>query len=225
MKKSVVLDGFHEASIDFPPTFKYDVQRSRRPNRSKILRPEKQISLQMDEGQAEVVEEEATDVASLSSASTHSKVAVEQAWEDVSNQTGPSTPNLVESDRKLLMTNNGTKQSRSKWLSILSPSIVTTPRLPRFSHIDPLASPLSPSMPHPTPSSLSPQSVTTLKIITAKKRFRPPPMVLTPSSVSQNSIIDGDPEEEKGVYDTSSKQRVPSWSVKHSTAVCILLIR
>jgi len=223
MKKGAAFDGFHEAPIDFPPTFKYDVQRTRRPKRLKTLRPGKQFPFQIDRDQAEVVEyggDEAADVVSLSSTSTHSRTMVEQAW-DVSNQAEPPTPNLVESNRIGL---NSTKLSKPKWLSILSPSVVTTPRLPRFLHPDSLTS--SPVTPHTTLSSLFPESVTTVKNIPAKKRFiRPPPMILTPSSASQGSFFDGDLEEDKGVYDSSSKQRVPSWSVTRSTAFYISLIR
>ncbi len=218
MKKGTLFEGFHEAPINFPPTFKYDVLRTRRPNHSssKLMLPDDQSQHPQVEGRdIEGVEDEVgegTDAASIISSITSvvSRAATEPGVED--DYFRASSPTVVTSTNKLPVTNSQ-KKHKGKWLSLLSPSFVPSPKLLRFQHAESLASPSTPLTPSSV-FSVSPQSATSLRSDTSKKRFlRPPPMILLNPSASQNSVVDKVIEGKRGVYDTSSKKRVPSWRV------------
>ena len=218
MKKGALFEGFHEAAINFPPTFKYDVSRTRRPMRSsKLMPPDDQSQHPQVEGRdvegAEDTVDEGTDAASIVSSimSVISRAATEPGVED--DYFRASSPTVVTSTNKLLLTTNSQKKHKGKWLSLLSPSFGPSPKLLRFQHAESLASPSTPLTPSSV-ISVSPQSATSLRSETSKKRFiRPPPMILLNPSASQNSVVDEVIVGRRGVYDTSSKKRVPSWRV------------
>ena len=206
MKQGDFIDGFREGPINFPPTFKYDVSRPSK--RRKRLRPEGQSP--PAEGYAELAEDdidEATDRISLaSSVTTVNSRAISESGVDGYFPAVPST--IISSNSKKIT-------GRPKWLSLLSPSFATSPKFSKFQSFEPRRVGLStPSTPN-SALSISQQSATTPKTPNSiKKRFlRPPPLISANFSVSQSSIQDEAVEEEKGIYDTSSKKRVPSWFV------------
>lgn len=205
MKKGGAFDGFHEAPIDFAPTFKYDV--SRRPKVRKRLSPQGQSPMpHAGVRQAEMAEEdvdEGTDLVSLSSVTTdNSRTLSESEYFRVL----PSSSTIASSNGR----NGDNTKVKPRWLSLLSPSFATSPKFSKFQTnlSSQVGTPTNPN----APLSASPESATTPKSAKFVKRFlRPPPMINL--SVSQSTIQDEFDEEGKGVYDTSSKKRVPSWLV------------
>lgn len=217
MKKGTLFEGFHEAPINFPPTFKYDVSHKRRPkpSSSKFIRSDQSQHLQVDERVVEGLEDEmdeGMDAASIVSSimSVVSRAATDPGVRDDYCQASASAPTVVTSTNELSNTTSSRKKHKGKWLSILSPSFVSSPKLPKFQHAESLASPSTPVTPI-LAFSVSPQSVTSLKSDTSKRFLRPPPMILVNPSASQSSPVVEAMQEKKGVYDTSSKKRVPSW--------------
>lgn len=211
MKRGVFFDRFCEAPINFPPTFKYDVSRPTK--RRKRLFPEGQSPIVLEGRQVEMEDDmdEATDLISLASSATtvNSRAISESEAVDGYFPAVPSKSSIISSSGK-----NFT--GRPKWLSILSPSLVMSPKSSKFPHFETRQMDLlTPTTPNSVLPTISPQSATTPKTSNLiKKRFlRPPPLISANFIVSQSSIQDETIEEEKGVYDTSSKKRVPSWLV------------
>lgn len=208
MTKGAFFDGFREAPITFPPTFKYDV--SRHSKRRKCLPPEDQQPLpQAEQRQSEIIDDdvdEATDLVSLASSviTINSTVLSESELADDYFHVIPSNSTIPSNGKKL--------KGKPKWLSLLSPSFVTSPKFSMLQPFEPLRTgSLTPTTPN-TAFSVSPQPTTmSIPPKSVKKLFlRPSPMILSNFSLTQsNEIV----EEEKGVYDTSSKKRVPSWLV------------
>lgn len=232
MKQGKSFSGFNEAPINFPPTFKYDVLRTLK--RSKRTGPK---HLQLGDQATPLLEieepDELDDVdddgegASLVSSAMTSVIShpnTEPGMEDDTYfYTLPSTPTGAS---KVSVVSSATNKARAKWLSLLSPSLGNPPNKSlKLKQSEPWAVP-SPT----TPNRLAPSSPLTPNISntsseTGKRRFlRPPPMVLVNSAGPQQSdaVL-----EEKGVYDSSHKKRVPSWygtqnkKYKKSTALII----
>jgi hypothetical protein len=211
MKKGAFFDGFREGPINFPPTFKYDV--SRPVKRRKRSRPEDQSPLSLTgDRQAELAEDDVDDVVSLTSSVTtvNSRGISEAGLVDDYFRAVPSSSTIASSNSKKLDGFTG-----RKWLSLLSPSFATSPKFAKFQSSEPRQmSSLTPTTPNAV-LSISPQFPTTPKTANPiKKRFlRPPPLISANFSASQSSIQDEIVDDGKGVYDTSSKKRVPSWLV------------
>uniref|UniRef100_A0A8H8CKZ1 Inositol polyphosphate-related phosphatase domain-containing protein n=1 Tax=Psilocybe cubensis TaxID=181762 RepID=A0A8H8CKZ1_PSICU len=219
MKKGDYFKGFSEAPINFPPTFKYDVlrtlKRSKTSSRSKLslLGERSGHVAEVDERETEETEDEDVEGASLASSavtSTVSRPATENGQEDEAYfYTSASSPTSVPSEKESVASPKLTK-AKVKWLSILSPSLTAFPgKLSKSRNSDRHVLP-------PTPTTAtrsvpqSPLRVTTPEA--GKRRFlRPPPMILVNSSGSQVTPTDDAGVEEKGVYDSSHKKRVPSW--------------
>jgi len=222
MKKNAFFAGFHEAPINFPPTFKYDVlrtlKRSKRTS-SKVSRIGDQTPLTEAEERDNEDDEDDEGASLLSSAiSTVSKPPTEPGNDnDTYFYTSPSTPTVGTSTSKVSIASTGASKAKAKWLSLLSPSLGGTPKLPKPKHAESWASgPLTPKTPMSPllipPSPLSSSHPNTPDV--GKRRFlRPPPMILLNVSGSQNSIAEDADTDEKGVYDSSNKKRVPSWYV------------
>ncbi|KAF9523548.1 Endonuclease/exonuclease/phosphatase [Crepidotus variabilis] len=230
-KKAGEFEGFHEAPINFPPTFKYDVlrtlKRSKRSD-SKASNVGDQTPFTDDEGHRtgdRPDDDEGTDAAS-SMSSIHSRDSEAEPEEGyfqrpaVGTPATPATPTIITSTSKVSVgtAGSGLPKSKAKWMSILSPSF-GSPKLLKFKHSESWAGQLSPSTPNSAafpPSPLSANTITTpqsASVATPRRKFlRPPPMVLVSSSgVSQNSMMEETIDGEKIVYDSSSKKRVPSW--------------
>jgi hypothetical protein len=156
--------------------------------------------------------DEATDAISLVSSVTtdNSGALSESGLVDDYFRSVPSNSSITSNSKKL-----DNVKGKPKWLSLLSPSFATSPKISKFQSFESRqVGSLTPTTPN-TAFSTSPQSATTPKTANpVKKRFlRPPPMILANFSASQSSIQEETAEREKGVYDTSSKKRVPSWLV------------
>ncbi|KAJ3509060.1 hypothetical protein NLJ89_g5423 [Agrocybe chaxingu] len=223
MKKGSFFDGFHEAPIDFPPTFKYDVLRTlKRAKRSssKLSRAgdsttklaeveERGLEENEDEGD----EDEGASLVSSAMTSLNSKPATEPGNdEDAYFQASPSTPTVMTSTSKVSLVSTGANKAKVKWLSILSPSF--SPKH-KTKHGEPWGAPGTPVTPNylipPSPLSARPPISASES---SKKRFlRPPPMILVSSNSSggNETVAEEEVVEEKGVYDSSHKKRVPSW--------------
>ncbi|CAA7265565.1 unnamed protein product [Cyclocybe aegerita] len=223
MKTGSFFDGFNEAPIDFPPTFKYDVLRTlKRPKRSssKLSRAgdsstklaeveERGFEENDDEGD----EDEGASLMSSAMTSLNSKPATEPGNdEDAYFHASPSTPTAMASTSKVSLAPTGASKAKVKWLSILSPSF--SPKL-KTKHGEPWGAPGTPVTPNqlipPSPLSAHPPISAS---DSSKRRFlRPPPMILVSSNSSggQETLAEEEVVEEKGVYDSSHKKRVPSW--------------
>jgi len=217
MKQGKIFNGFNEAPINFPPTFKYDVLRGLK--RSKRTGPK---PLQLGGRSTPLLEIEEPDDpddvdddgegASLVSSAMTSVIShpnTEPGMEDDAYfYTLPSTPTGATSASKVSVVSGAANKARAKWLSLLSPSFGNPPNIKslKLKHSDP--SPTTPGHLVP-PSPLTPNTSNTSSE-TGKRRFlRPPPMVLVNSLAGpqqSDAVL-----EEKGVYDSSHKKRVPSW--------------
>jgi hypothetical protein len=225
--------GFQEATIDFPPTFKYDVLRtlslSRRHKHHgstrKLLDDKSQRLRSPDEKEldaleTEDVEEAAGDAASMASTfatSVHSRAGTDREIEDDDYfHASPSSQTMATSTSKISVAD----KAKVKWMSLISPlsSGVTTPstKLLRskskvtsgaHSSVDVTSDAVSIHL-LPPGRSLSSERVD-------KTYLRPPPMIFV-SSTKSSIPSDEEDADGRGVYDSSHKQRVPSWYVVSS---------
>ena len=220
MKEGTVLDGFNEGLIDFPPTFKYDVLRiSKRSKRqtSKVNRLDPAGSrsarlTELEERDIEETEEEDVECTSLASSMTtsfNSRPTTEPGIrEDNSFHRLPATPRKATSSDKTSALLSIASKTKEKWLTLLSPlspSFATPPSKPpkgKQVNVWPqIHSPPSPlRIPHTGPSSDSNFHV--IPNEDRRGRFVNP---------SVSGFISELQMEEKGVYDSSNKRRVPSW--------------
>jgi hypothetical protein len=217
MKQGKFFNGFNEAPINFPPTFKYDVLRTlKRSKRPKPLQLGDQSTpvLEIEEpDEPDDVDDDGEGASLISSAMTSviSHPNTEPGVEDDTYfYTLPSTPTGATSASKVSVVSSAANKARAKWLSLLSPSFGNPPnkflKLKQSEHWA-IPSPTTPSR-LPPPSPLTP-NISNTSSEAGKRRFlRPPPMVLVNSAGPQQSDA---VSEEKGVYDSSHKKRVPSW--------------
>ncbi|KAF8905008.1 hypothetical protein CPB84DRAFT_1845100 [Gymnopilus junonius] len=220
MKEGKIFSGFHEAPIHFPPTFKYDVlrtlkssKRSRSSSRGVNNGELPGHLLEIDEREMDETEDEFEDVDRASQASSYvtsrvSQPPVEPWTEDDSYFYAPHPTH----DLNRAAGSPTSARPKVKWLSILSPSFITPPdKMHKAKSAYHRAQPPTPisaiSSISPSPSvSNHPSELATPR----KCSLRPSPLVLVNSIELQNKPHHG-AEEEKGVYDSSSKKRVPSW--------------
>lgn len=223
--------GFQEATIDFPPTFKYDVLRtlslSRRHKRhgstrkipdDKSPRVRSPDQKELDALETEDVEEEAAgeaaSMASTFATSVHSRAGTDREIEDDDYfHASPSSQTMATSTSKISVAD----KAKVKWMSLispLSPGVVTSPtKLLRskskasygaHSMVDVTSDAVSLNLLPPGRSSSSER--------VDKTYLRPPPMILV-SSTRSSLPSDEEDADGRGVYDSSHKQRVPSWYV------------
>ena len=217
------LPGFHEGPIDFPPTFKYDVlrtvRRSKRASTKRLLIGDSSERVLEVEDEPHIEIEEAEDDmeggSMLSSAVTsmNSRSGTEPGLEYESDfYYSPSPEQRIDSASSASIAVMGVKKARLKILSLLSPSLSSADKIlkakRRSDSLAPPPSPFSPvrtSSPSPVASRDSSEPV----------KKRPPPMVLLSRSkdTQRNTSLEELALEDRGVYDSSSKKRVPSWYV------------
>ncbi|KAI0346200.1 DNase I-like protein [Trametopsis cervina] len=262
--------GFEEAPIDFPPTFKYDVLRSKRSKRaSKRISKSPLEGPQLHEKRPNEIEEklheqddddsddepeadgEATSMASTAwtlqtrytTDGEDKDVEVEEYFPSVPNRANPGTPRIID-DAKVL-SSTAVHKAKAKWISLISkpnspmrkwhkakhthghdrpqtpvsPSFVTSTSLP-FSPPEPPRF-VAVTLP-PTPAEdqepqigkpLDDQLLKPTRSVGSSEQARSttPPAGRSVSTKTSQSNEKSDEEEEKGVYDSSHKQRVPSW--------------
>ncbi|KAI5981953.1 DNase I-like protein [Pisolithus albus] len=213
------FSGFHEASIDFPPTFKYDVV-----GRSKTKRLRSKRTITDREGDSHEAEKENMDeeenmadgdceARSLSSSAwtLHSRGVTSTSDPDEEDYVAAVSPGPIVNDSFQTPLLN---KARARWKALLSPSIITSP----------VASPvvrwLRPKngLPEPQPPSLDPSledaPVGGSEFVPRRNGLLQPPQkehATRPMSrgISVKSLPDQpDEADDKAVYDSSHKQRV-----------------
>jgi hypothetical protein len=227
MKEGTVLNGFNEGLIDFPPTFKYDVLRtSKRSKRQtpKINRldPAGRRSArltELDEIDMEETEEEDVEGDSLASSmmtSFNSRLTTEPGMQEkYSFHASPLMPPTATSSNKPSALLNVASRAKAKWLTLLSPlssSFTTPPSKPPKGVWPQILSPPSPSLRIFHTGLSSDPNFNVVPNEDARRRFlRPSPLNLVNPSGSGFISEDEPQTEDKGVYDSSHKRRVPSW--------------
>ncbi|KAF8199503.1 inositol polyphosphate phosphatase [Pholiota molesta] len=212
--------GFHEAPITFPPTFKYDVLRSirhsRRSGSKHHARADDRFALvpeveERDNQDDDDADDDGISVTSTATGATsmHSQVVSDPVTDDLRSLSSlPTTPTTrVNSPSKVSISSVGAHKAKLKLLSLLSPSFSNSNHKLLRAKSNPDGStpptPTRPALASPSPLEASlPASM-----LENGKKARPPPMILVKSATH---LQDDDPIE-KGVYDSSSKKRVPSW--------------
>ncbi|KAF8501421.1 DNase I-like protein, partial [Russula emetica] len=235
MRNGQAFVGFREAIINFPPTFKYDVLRTTRHKhrRSKQahavvgvvapLSPEPaDAGEQRDlEGNGEVSSEDDTELASVVSSGTTTYSQRDQ-MSDEDNESGGETDYLrrrmsyPQRSGGLVkrISVSAAQRAKSKWAELIN--------APSSQHF---VRPRRANTPAPQfrANSKSPRSVQTTPLLGRRSTSsidQPPDGILGSSpplrgrvQPSLSFVGDGTAETDydKGVYDSSSKQRVPSW--------------
>jgi hypothetical protein len=227
LKEGTVLNGFNEGRIDFPPTFKYDVLRTskrfkRQTAKVNRLDPAERHSArltELDERDIEETEEEDVEGASLASSmmtSFNSRPTTEPGMQE--ENSSPEIPPTTTSSNKRSALLNVASRAKAKWLNLLSPSYpsFTTPpsKSPKGKQDNvwpQIFSPPSPSFRIFQTGLSSDPNFNVVPNEDARRRFlRPSPLNLVNPSGS-GFISEGLQTEDKGVYDSSHKRRVPSW--------------
>ena len=227
MKEGTILNGFNEGRIDFPPTFKYDVLRTSKRSKRQLpkvnrLDPVGRRSArltELDERDIEETDEEDAEGASMASSmmtSFNSRPTTEPGMqEENSFHTLPPTATSSNKPSALL---NVASRAKGKWLNLLSPlspSFTTPPIKPPKGKQDnvwpQILSPPSPSLRLFHTGLSSDPNFNVIPNEDARRRFlRPSPLNLV--NPSGSGFIGEEPQtEDKGVYDSSHKRRVPSW--------------
>lgn len=252
MQHRDALPGFHEADIDFPPTFKYDVLRTLKRPRSKTFRSVQRdrvltVNPLMEEPEVHLGDVDAgvengdvygdnDDAGSLASSNTASlnyrqlseREPVEDDYFSRIHVLRASTGNLVQKVKTMA----AAQKAKTKWLTRGSPvppahlsnnKSISSPMLSqgRSKWGDRLKKssregfdgkktpPLSSKMTSATPLTLDTSSTKSSTVSKSIDRsLLGPPFLRTDQS---KSTSDGETDEDRGVYDSSSKKRVPSW--------------
>ncbi|KAK7032983.1 carbohydrate-binding module family 5 protein [Favolaschia claudopus] len=217
--------GFNEAPIDFPPTFKYDVLRTLKSKHKSRWRTPGADSAhrltEVDEHADELDHEDGEDsdhdgdremeAVSLSSSaytSMHSRHGTD-GDDDYFNPSPSSNAisNFSSPGSRISIPAVALHKAKAKWLSILSP---TSPHSPtswfktRQGRQTPAVSP------SPTQDKFDSSERRSLETSVHASILRPSLKRLS-STKSSVASDDEDQEDDKGVYDSSSKKRVPSW--------------
>ena len=231
MKNSDTFAGFHEAPINFPPTFKYDVLRSlkysKRSSSRRSRLDERSIQIaEKEERERETQDEDGDeDAASIVSTATgvtsvNSQSAPEREINNPEYLSSlPPTPVTARarSTSIIPITPTSVRKAKAKFLSLLSPSLANasdnqmkTKSTPDLLTVPSPTAPMSRVPPSPLARRISPKIPGVFK-----KSHRPAPMILVNSPDSpyaqQTGLVEDVVAAEKGVYDSSSKKRVPSW--------------
>lgn len=223
MQNEQAFVGFDEAPINFPPTFKYDVLRTIKRSKSKRVKyagdntltlvevEERDHELDDEDGEEAEGEGEAASMASSAFTSLHSRATTEHDAGSYDYFSRPkasraSTGNLVNK----VWAATAAHKAKAKWMGLLSPGTPgrsTNPSTPspkrwsnklRRSSLDDVRD--AAKTPSVNPDSSSTKS--TLPGTTRVDCGSNPVITLTEEEIE---------EDDRGVYDTSSKKRVPSW--------------
>lgn len=267
MKKGEAFTGFSEASINFPPTFKYNVMKSVKRDKSlyskelgRALGSKRWLAQRSNQNLTEVQEtgdEHAQQAAedergasmdadednrsivstAVSATSTQSRVAGNGAASDNDGYFAPSTsprPSTRTDDSNPPASNNITAgkiliakaalKAKAKWISIVRPNV---PRRPIARSVSKRSQQSASSASFPQLRSRRAnsdgasafrgaasaielgRSHRELRRMSSKRSSKSAKSSKKPASAkgTEGTVQDSDP----GVYDTSSKQRVPSW--------------
>lgn len=225
--------GFNEGPIDFPPTFKYDVLRTLKKAKRKSARinhwkhsdkppslneaEEKELEdLDDDDGEEEDVEEAAS-VSSSVWTSMHSRAGTDVDDEEYFHA---STSQGLSAHGSKAVLSHAAHKAKEKWIALISPSAPTSPAGKWFRSRNSILgqSPKDPPVsfdviPNTPPMFVSDHPKSDLG---QNALLRPPGVSRSGSTKSflhSEAEGDKDDDEDKGVYDSSHKKRVPSWYV------------
>ncbi|KAG6877511.1 hypothetical protein C0993_006460 [Termitomyces sp. T159_Od127] len=226
MKDDKVFNGFKEAAINFPPTFKYDVLRTlknskrqksplgrwQRPHgRSRSLsevdkKEIEELEKKEEEEEAEVEGEEATSMASSFCTSTHSR-ATDCDPEDEDLCMSPSSQTMTSFTSKTSVAAAAHKV-KTRWLPFLSSFRQKSQQAQPHDNVAPKA--------HSSIDMTSNGSVLPVAALdpinpVEETHLQPPQTIFVNSTKSSLPRGEEDNHYDKGVYDSSHKKRVPSW--------------
>jgi hypothetical protein len=241
MANGLAFVGFQEATIDFPPTFKYDVLRtlslhrrhrrhgsSRKHPEERAQRLESPDEKEPEHLEAEDMEEEAegeaASMASTFASSMHSKAGTDRDIDDDYFHASPSSQTMSTSNSKASVVAEKAKVKLMSLISPLSAAAVTSPtKLLRSKHKVMYAAHSSVDLTSDAVSAhlLPPGQSSSLEAVD-RANLRPPPMIFVSSTKSTlpSDDEDGDGKVVYGVYDSSHKKRVPSWYVSIVMSGC-----
>ncbi|KAH6909187.1 hypothetical protein BKA70DRAFT_1277736 [Coprinopsis sp. MPI-PUGE-AT-0042] len=192
------FSGFKEAPIDFAPTFKYDVLRT-------LKRP-KVVEDGEDEDDGESISSASTSYTRNTELEVNSPATMFNA--------SPTTPIIASSSKVSLGHVVSANRARFKLLSLQSPLAKLQKRRGTLDSQagTPTSAVESPHGGFPfleTP----PRTSAPLQDVAHSDYLEPPPKIKVESVVSNmtNPSQDNTGVDDKGVYDSSSKKRVPSW--------------
>ncbi|KAH9988985.1 hypothetical protein BJV77DRAFT_1018835 [Russula vinacea] len=242
MRNGQAFVGFHEATINFPPTFKYDVLRTIRHRRRRSKHAQAAVGVvaslsqepddageqpelegHHDCGRSEVSSEDDTNGELASVISSGTTYSHRDQLSDEDNDSGAESDYLR---RRMALPQRGgalvkrismsaAQRAKSKWAELIhAPSSqrlvrspwVNTPTIQvRGNSRSPRSVPTTPLLGRRSTSSTDhpPDGVLASASPLMRARVQPSP------SLIGNGIADT--ECDRGVYDSSSKQRVPSW--------------
>jgi len=211
MKEGKFIPGFNEASINFPPTFKYDVLRPSKKTRSFSSREisigeasESHIEGEGEDTEVDTCEEDRLSIGSSTVTSIPSRSNLESG-------AGPSSLTPTGSSINHTPTNFASKPKHT-WISLLSPSFASSQNK-FFKNRGPT------TWNHPSPVEVLPSPLNSSfgakpsKDAPKKRILRPPPIILINSGDKDGHSPSDFAFPKKGVYDSSHKKRVPSWYV------------
>lgn len=229
------FSGFHEASIDFPPTFKYDVVGRSKTKRLRSKRTIADREADSHETEKENMDEEENmadgdcEARSLSSSAwtLHSRGVTSTSDPDEEDYAAVVSSGPITNDSFQTPLVTAAHKAKARWKALLSPSIITSPvASPVARWLRPkngLPEPVPPSSPiirKQSPSldpSLEDDLVGGSDLVPRRNGLLQPPQkehAIRPISrgISVKSLPDQpDEADDKAVYDSSHKQRVPSW--------------
>lgn len=242
METNSTFSGFKEAPINFPPTFKYDVvsrskTKRRRSRRSPIDGNETEREGGEEEENGDDAEGESRSLAS-SRWTSHSKGIASEPEDDDYFTTLNANPTIGEGGHVALAAAAAAQKAKAKWKALLSPSTVSqSPALPIAKWLrnkrglrDVIPRSKSPGIvvEHPESSVPSAEDLPSSPIDCPSEtsRLLEPPIkqhILIPRPSSRGFSTKSAPstpieplhsdEDDIAVYDSSHKQRVPSWLV------------
>jgi len=228
MKEERAFVGFSEAPINFAPTFKYDVLRSLKRIRRKQAKldknkkngdsyrqltevEEKEIE-ELEQEEARAMEElngEGASVISSAWTSVRSRVTGERD-EDEDFYSSTSVQPVASSQSKSSIAKHAAQKAKAKWVALVSRSSTSighkASNTKRNRTSIRTKRPARNSM-EGDPSRRRPVSPT----LTDFSKRDPPSITMVSSHTKTSLVEDEDENFNKGVYDSSAKQRVPSW--------------
>lgn len=240
METNSAFFGFQEAPINFPPTFKYDVAsrlktKRRRSRRSPVDGNETEREGGEEDENGEDVEGESRSLAS-SGWTSHSRGIASEPEDEDHFTPFTSNPSAGEGGRVVLVV--AAQKAKAKWKALLSPAIVsqshpaspvakwlrnkrglrdvvTGSKFPDIVEHPPSSVPSTEDLPA-SPIELSPETRRLLEPLNRQHIIIPRPSsrgFSTKSAPSTPIEPHGDEDDDIAVYDSSHKQRVPSWLV------------
>ena len=223
--------GFQEGTIDFPPTFKYDVLRtlslSRRHRRhgssrkhleervQRVGSPDEKESPEHleNEDAEEEAEGEVASMASTFATSLQSRAGTDRDIDDDYFHASPSSQTMITSNSKPSVA----EKAKVKFLSLISPlpaSVTSSAKLLRSktkkSKVMHAPHSSADVTSYAATAHLLPPGRSTSFDAVDKAHLRPPPMIFV-SSTKSSVPSDDEDGDGRGVYDSSHKKRVPSW--------------